>query len=325
MEKTKRIIVLVFIIAGLGIGLFLTKGLFLPLETGNKETQLFSIEKGQSAFVIASNLEKQGLIKNRLSFLSAATIRGGISHLQTGLYYLSPGYSAWKIAAMIAAGDIAQETITIPEGWNIKEIGRGLAEFEIADFSQEFSFLESAPANANLEGFLFPDTYEIKIGEIPGNIAKIMLTNFDKKLTTDLHQEIEKQGKTIFEIITMASLLEKEGKTIADKELIAGILWKRLKIGMRLQVDATVLYALGREPGPVSYDDLKVDSLYNTYKYAGLPAGPIANPGLESINATIYPTQSDYWYYLSGPDNTIYFSQTLEEHNQKKLDIRKGI
>ena len=118
-------------------------------------------------------------------------------------------------------------------------------------------------------------------------------------------------------------MLEEEVKTIEDKKIVSGILWKRLKIGMPLQVDATILYALGNEPRWLTYDDLKIDSFYNTYKYVGLPPGPIANPGLDSIMAAIYPQESGYWYYLSAPDGKTYFSQTLEEHNLKKVKYLK--
>jgi UPF0755 protein len=236
-----------------------------------------------------------------------------------------------KIAKKIISGDIAKETLTVPEGWSLKDIdsylkAKGIFGFSIAankDYSAEFDFLADKPKNLNLEGYFFPDTYQIKVGNSSEDLIKIALTNFDKKLALYLRTEIEKQGKTIFEIINIASLLEKEVKTAEDKKIVSGILWKRLENGMRLQVDATVVYALEKEPGSVSYDDLKVDSPYNTYKYAGLPLGPIANPGQESIMAAIYPERSTSWYYLSAPDGKTYFSQTLEEHNLKKVKYLK--
>ncbi|MDP2930336.1 MAG: endolytic transglycosylase MltG [bacterium] len=328
MKKIKNII-LVFAVIGLGLGLILVGEIFLPAKIGNNEIKLFSVIKGDNVFKIADNLKKEGIIKNQLNFITPVILQAKSHKLQTGLYYLGPGLSPWQIAGKIIKGDVAKEIVTIPEGWNLKEINEllqkkslvqneKLLELKTADFSNDFNFLKSVLANANLEGYLFPDTYEIKVGDSPETIATIMLANFDKKLTDDLRQEIKKQNKTISQIVIMASLLEKEAKTAKDKGLVAGILWKRLKIGMRLQVDATVLYALGKESGPVSYDDLTIDSPYNTYKYAGLPIGPIANPGLESIKAAVYPEQSDYWYYLSAPDGTTYFSKTLEEHNQKK-------
>ena len=157
-----------------------------------------------------------------------------------------------------------------------------------------------------------------------------MLDNFDKKLTQDLRKEISRQSKTIFEIVTMASMLEKEVKDFEAKKLVSGILWKRLENGISLQVDATITYLAGKKTthpegvasrpygARISIEDLQIDSPYNTYKYKGLPLGPISNPGLESILAAIYPKESDFWYYLSTPDGKTIFSKTLQEHNLAK-------
>jgi len=191
------------------------------------------------------------------------------------------------------------------------------------DFSEEFDFLRDKPKNVSLEGYLFPDTYEINTGAQIEEIVKTMLSNFDKKLTSNLRKEIKKQEKTIFEIITMASLLEKEVKSKEEKEIVSGILWKRLKNRIPLQVDATIIYITGKKTTKVSKDDTEIDSPYNTYKYLGLPKGPICNPGLESILATVYPKNSDFWYYLSTSDGETIFSKTLEEHNIAKAKYLK--
>jgi UPF0755 protein len=170
----------------------------------------------------------------------------------------------------------------------------------------------------SLEGFLFPDTYQISYSAGEKDIIRMMLANFDKKLTKDLREEIVRQNKTIFEIVTMASLLEKEVRTAEDKKLVAGVLWKRLKNRIPLQVDAAVSYITGKKTVKITKEDTQIDSPYNTYKYLGLPLGPISNPGLESIKASIYPKESRYWYYLSTPEGQTIFSRTLEEHNIAK-------
>jgi len=187
------------------------------------------------------------------------------------------------------------------------------------DFSEEFSFLKDKPKNLNLEGYLFPDTYEIDENTDAAKIVRQMLTNFDNKLSPETREEIKRQGKTISDVIIMASMLEREVKTFRDKKLVAGILWKRLEVGLPLQVDATVLYSVGRRSGSISSSDLEICSPYNTYKYRGLPIGPISNPGLESILAAVYSQESSYWYYLSTPEGDTLFSQTLAEHNIKKI------
>ncbi|MEK7149015.1 MAG: endolytic transglycosylase MltG, partial [Patescibacteria group bacterium] len=172
-----------------------------------------------------------------------------------------------------------------------------------------------------LEGYLFPDTYRLYKDASADDVIRKMLGNFDRKLTKDMRNEIILQRKTIYEIVTIASLIEKEVKSPEDKVLVSGILWKRLQLKIALQVDASIIYIKtnGRSQlnggEKVLYEDLKIDSPYNTYKYRGLPPGPISNPGLESIEAAIYPKQSPYLFYISTPDGKTIYSKTLEEHN----------
>ncbi len=268
-----------------------------------KEEILFSVERGQNVFQIGRNLEKDGLIKNRFFFDFYVLITGNARKLRAGDYFLNPSMSTREIAKKIIAGDTATITLIIPEGWTLRQIEERLG-FKLP--------------GENLEGFLFPDTYRFPVKVSGEEVVKAMRENFDKKLTQELQEEVERQGKTIFEIVTMASLLEKEVKTKEDKELVSGILWKRLENGIPLQVDATITYITGKNTTKISVEDTQIDSPYNTYKYAGLPSGPIANPGLESIQASVYPESSEYWYYLSTPDGETIFSKNLQEHNLAK-------
>ena len=273
-----------------------------------KEEILFSVEKGQNMFQIGRNLEKERLIKNRFFFDFYVLITGNAKKLRAGEYFLSPSMGTREIAKKIIAGDTATITLTIPEGWTLRQIEERLG-FKLP--------------GENLEGFLFPDTYRFPVKVSGEEVVKAMKENFDKKLTQELQEEIERQGKTIFEIVTMASLLEKEVKTKEDKELVSGILWKRLENGIPLQVDATITYITGKKTAKVSVEDTQIDSPYNTYKYPGLPSGSIANPGLESIQASVYPESSEYWYYLSTPDGETIFSKNLQEHNTAKTEYLK--
>jgi UPF0755 protein len=207
-----------------------------------------------------------------------------------------------EIAKIITSGKIKTVKITIPEGYTIKDIEEKL-NIKIE--------------NKALEGYLFPDTYYLPFGFLAEDLIKVMRENFENKIAP-YKKDIEARGKTIHQILTLASLLEKEVKTKEDKELVAGILWKRLKFGMPLQVDATITYLTGKKTTKIGKEDLEIDSPYNTYKYKGLPPGPICNPGLESILAAIYPEESDYWYYLSTPEGKTIFSKTLKEHNVAK-------
>lgn len=251
--------------------MFLIWGIYLPASPsgGPKKERLFSVAKGQNLFQVAENLQKDSLVKSKFLFNFYVFFTGNQMKLQAGEYYISPAESVAKIARKIVSGDIAKITITIPEGWTQAQIEEALNMKLPGD---------------NLEGFLFPDTYHFSLRVTGEEVVKEMRDNFEKK-TADL--------KITPDIIVMASLIEKEVRTKEDKELVSGILWKRLKVGMPLQVDVEMW----------------------TYKNRGLPPSPIANPGLESILATLNPKTSPYWYYLSTPAGQTIFSKTLEEHN----------
>jgi UPF0755 protein len=259
-------------------------------------------------------------------------ITAGVSgKLQAGSYLLSSGMNMVEISEKFSSGDVINLSLTVPEGQSIKDVeksldslglNRPLSSLKAEDFKNKFSFLEGLD-QYSLEGFLFPDTYQFSYQDEAQDIAEMMLSNFGQKVTPVLRSEIKKQGKSLFNIIKMASMIEKEVKTKEDKQIVAGILWKRLRSKMPLQVDATVTYLTG-DNSFVSKEDTKVDSPYNTYKYLGLPFGPICNPGLESIEAAVYPVSSAYWYYLSTPEGKTIFSRTLEEHNAAKYKYLKN-
>lgn len=325
------IIILVLILAGL----WLWQGIYLPKESGAKTEILFLIEKGQGLVDIASNLEKQGLIKSRFLFELYALLRNSARNLQAGRYNLTSSMNTPQVLSKLTQGDIIKEKITIIEGWNLRDIGwyfenifalfQAEEVFEVAneDFSDEFEFLKEKPKNVSLEGYLFPDTYEVVPEDGVKDILRKMLQNFDKKITQELREEIAAQGKTLFDVLIMASLLEKEIKSYEDKQIAAGILWKRIKSGWPLQVDATLTYLTGKASSELTKEDLAIDSPYNTYKYYGLPLGPIANPGLEGIKAAIYYKENPYWFYLTTSEGETIFSKTLEEHNIARFNYLK--
>jgi UPF0755 protein len=184
----------------------------------------------------------------------------------------------------------------------------------------DYEFLKDKPGGGNLEGFLFPDTYIFFKDASAVSIINRMLLNFDEKLSGEMKGDIEKSGHSIYEVVTMASILEKEVKTKEDMKIASGIFWDRMEFGMPLQSCATVAYVLGKEKKQYSYDDTRTPSPYNTYINKGLPPGPIDNPGINALNAAIYPTKTDYIYFLTDPETgkTI-FSKTIEEHEANKV------
>lgn len=227
-----------------------------------------------------------------------------------------------------------QESVTFLEGWDGKDIGSYLEKNQIvssADFLDAaknfdtggFLDLLPKPKNQNLEGFLFPDTYFIPKTSGPNKeTAKVIiqkaLDNFSKKITPAMNQQAVLQGMDLYKIITLASIIEKEsGANQDDRKMIAGIFYNRLKAGMPLQSDATVSYITGKSP--ISTNDTQIESLYNTYKHTGLPPGPICNPGLNSIMAALYPTDSNNFYFLTIPESgRAVFAATYDEHLKNK-------
>ncbi len=292
------------------------QAIYLPKDLSSFQEVLFKITQGQGAKEIAFNLEKQDLIKNDLLFRFYTFLKRGAGKLRAGTYLLSSSMSIPQICKKIISGDALKDKITIIEGWNLRDIAW---YFENKGMFQAEELLElSESFKNNLEGYLFPDTYLIDRDTTFEEIVRIMLDNFDKKLSPELREEIKRQDKSIFEVITMASLLEKEVKTFEDRQIVAGILWKRLRNNMPLQIDATITYITGKKTTKISRTETEIDSPYNTYKYLGLPLGPICNPGLDSIKAAVYSKESEFWYYLSSPDGETIFSKTLEQHNIAK-------
>jgi len=319
-------------------------GLYFPKDPFSSKKVYFEIEKNETASEIAERLEKEGIIRKKIFFEIYVLLKKREKQLKSGLYKLSPSMSIPKIVEKLVKGNSIKKTITIPEGWTLRDIGNYLEKKKVCkaqdfwkitgesgkiypndslpDLSSQFPFLKQKPKNISLEGFLFPDTYEVVKGESCKEIIIKMLKNFQKKVLP-LEKEIQKQKKSLFEVLIMASLLEKEVKTKKDKEIVSGILWKRLKSKIPLQVDATITYITNKKTLKISKKDLQIASPYNTYLKKGLPIGPISNPGLDSILAALYPKESEFWYYLSTPEGKTIFSKTLKEHNIAKRKYLK--
>ena len=289
------------------------------------EIKFFKVEKGESAKVIAAHLKNSDLIENQFFFQLYVFLSLKQYALKSGEYKLSQSMSIREIADTIVFGGTNEVLITIPEGFTLKQIEQRLVAAGLVKHNEliSYTFSDGAPAilsdkpkSASLEGYLFPDTYRFfKDAKLPDIVNK-MVANLDNKLTSDLKTAVKNSSYTIYEIITMASLIEKEVKSDADREIVSGILWKRLNAKIPLQVDATLVYITGSKE--IFDADKKINSPYNTYFYRGLPKGPIANPGLSAIRAAIFPKSSSYWYYLSAKDGATILSKTLDEHNRNK-------
>lgn len=296
--------------------------------------QTFEIKEGEGVKEIAKNLEEGQFIKNDLYFNYYIWKTGSREKLQAGRYELKGSMTIPEIVQVLSIGEIIPNEIkvTFPEGTNLRQMAEILGKkgFSGEEFlkttacecgvKKDYDFLIERPEGANLEGFLFPDTYIYLKDASAQNIINRMLLNFDEKLTPAMREEIKKQNRKIFEVIIMASILEKEVKTPEDMKIASGIFWDRIEVGQPLQSCATIAYVLGKEKKQYSYDDTRTPSPYNTYINRGLPPGPIANPGMNAITAAIYPKKTDYNYFLtdSSTGKTIY-SKTIDEHEGNKV------
>lgn len=272
------------------------------------------ITPGSDLEEISSVLEGVGALKSPTLFKLLVKLRGVGGELRAGDYVFEKPLSPWMLISRLVDGVYSANPVkvTVPEGLNMREVARVL-EKNLPRFSAE-RFLRVAEAS---EGELMPDTYFFSPLTDEVWAAKMMRDNFARQIAP-LGAEIQVSGRSLDQILVMASLLEEEAVTKADKQIIAGILWKRLDDGMLLQVDAVFPYLIGKGSFELTRADLKIDSPYNTYLYKGLPPGPITNPGLESIEAALRPETSPYWFYLSDLGGKMHYARTYAEHKDNR-------
>jgi UPF0755 protein len=290
------------------------------------------VPEGKTAGAIWQQAVDEGFTSGTFWWRYHAWRQDAGADIKAGTYELTAGEKINHIMARLVAGgqSTGEISITFPEGFTLAQMAartaaRGIGtedEFIQAAtpalYASEVAFLAEIPASRDLEGYLFPDTYRVLTGDAPPDVIRRMLTVFDQKFTNDLRQEARAAGRTLDQIVTMASIIEREVRSDEDMAQVAGVLWKRFDDGVGLDADATVRYAVEKWDEPLTAQDLQIDSPYNTRRYRGLPPGPISNPGLRALIAAVRPQQSDYYYYLSAPTGETIFSRTLEEHNQNK-------
>ncbi len=319
----------------------------VPVPWNIKEDRVHVIvAEGDSMAKIVERLRETNLIDDGRSFLILSRLLGKDRHIQAGRYDFDRGTTLYSVFNKLVQGEVTPIQVLIPEGSTIKGIARILKE-EIGVDSTEF--VEAAADSQlirelniptrDLEGYLFPDTYKLHWGMDPARLIEAMVNEFKRTFTPVLSQRSHEINLSTHEVITLSSMIEAEAKDGQEREMISAVYHNRLKLGMLLQCDPTVIYALdheravtrpslnhtdGRVSGrPLLLEDLEVDSPYNTYKYPGLPPGPICSPGKASILAALYPAEVDYLYFVAAGDGTHIFSSTLDEHNRAKNRIKR--
>ncbi len=297
-----------------------------PFKGYSESEQFVEIPPGASGAVIRSRLLDAGVVRDEFAFRLATWWSGEGRALKAGEYRFDRALSPMEVVHILARGEVYARRVTFPEGLTIAEMAK---IFEGQGFGPAQGFIDAArrgelirdldPAAQDLEGYLFPETYALPRGTAASALVSMMVKRFRDVYSTDLRARAQASGLSTRQIVTLASLVEKETGVAEERPLVAAVYRNRMKIGMGMQADPTLIYALqkaGRYDGNIHREDLAFDSPYNTYRYAGLPPGPIASPGRAALEAAASPADVSYLYFVSRNNGSHAFSSTLEEHNR---------
>jgi UPF0755 protein len=293
------------------------------VDDRNISSQTVDIPSGAGFFKITSILHDAGMVRNRPFFWVLAIGKGAARRIKAGEYEFSTALSPSEIIDKLLRGEKKYYNVLIPEDITAREIARRLFSFRLIDVPEfiklidDKDFIASLGIDAqSLEGYLYPDTYRLDRSMTTREIIRTMVNKLKKEVTPDIVKRGGKMGMTVHQLLTFASLIGKESGTSSEKPMISAVFHNRMKLGMRLQSDPTAVYGLPEEVKVVLSKHLKLDNPYNTYRINGLPPGPIANPGIDSIKAALFPAKASYLYFVSRNDGTHYFSADLATHNQ---------
>ncbi len=294
------------------------------MTTGERRSVYVTVQPGMTASSIGEMLEQRGVIGSKQKFWLIAKLGGEERKFKAGTYHMYVNMPIREALDVLVGGEVSMLRFTIPEGFTVREIASRLERDgivqskEFLDKARNFAPYRYMKASRQTmfrsEGFLFPDTYEVEPGTSSEAILQMMVRNFDDKLTDEMRAKAEKLNLSVYELVTLASLVEKEARYEEDRPIIAQVFFKRLEINMPLQSDTTIQYLLDAPKEDVTYADTEIDSPYNTYQHYGLPPGPIANPGLDSIEAVLNPADTDYLYFVADRAGHNHYSNNYDEH-----------
>lgn len=323
------IAVVVALCVGACAAIFYVSSCPLP---ANSEPVIVRITPGSSTKDIAELLNKEGLVRNPVWFRIVARLMRADGELKAGEYQIEGGLFVWDIIQDLVEGKVLYHPLTVPEGLCVEEIAeildtQGIGDKEVfleiaknPDLVADFVSLDELEETMYpVEGYLFPDTYLIERDTSEEEIMLMMIKRFSEVFTPELREKAEEQGLSVHNAATLASIVEKEAVVDEERPIIAAVYLNRLRIGMKLDADPTVLYALGKYSGTLLWKDLEIDSPFNTYIYPGLPPGPICNFGKTSLEAVLNPADVDYLYFVSKNDGTHAFARTFTEHQENVL------
>ena len=333
MSRVIKWTFLLLVVLVLGGGAWTYANLQRPYKGYEGPEQFVEIPPGSGTAGMARRLADAGVVRSAQAFRITVWLRGSSRRLQAGEYRFDKPMTAAEVVDRIARGDVYVRALTFREGLTVREMaavfesaGYGPAS-DFIDASKNVTLIRDIDAEAkDLEGYLFPDTYTLPRRTTGAQLVERMVTRFQKVMTPELRSKAAERGFSVRQVVTLASLVEKETAKAEERAVVAGVYTNRLKVGMGLQCDPTVIYALmlaGRYDGNIRKGDLQIDSPYNTYRYAGLPPGPIAAPGEAALRAAAEPADVPYLYFVSRNDGSHVFSTTLDEHNRNVYNFQK--
>jgi len=293
--------------------------------------KVFVIKRGECFRGICSGLARAGVLRYPWFFNAVVSTAGFDLRSKAGQYLFHSSMTPLEILDALTKGLVVAQCITVPEGFTIEQIGELLEKEGVADktaileASRDPQMLKAMKISAySMEGYLFPDSYHMYQGMPPENIVKAMVRRFREVMTPQIGERINEMGLSLHEVVTLASIIEKETSLETERPLVASVLMNRLKKAMPLQSDPTVIYCLVGFDGNLTREHLDMPVLYNTYVFKGLPPGPIANPGLASIQAVLYPAKTSYLYFVSRNDGSHEFSENIKKHDHAVSRYQKG-
>ena len=297
------------------------------LNPGGTDRVVVNVKQGDTASDVADQLYKKELIKSPAVFSFYMNQQGLDGQIKAGRVVVQENYTLDEIINALIEGKATEMSVTILEGWTIEQIAEYMAGLDFTTIEEFMDCIETCKFEGEylpdvyMEGHLYPDTYFVDpVSYSDQRFIQRLIDTFESKLDTEIWISLEKENRTLEEVIIMASIIEREERDPDERPTVAGILWNRYDANIGLGADATVLYALGRTKGGLSYDDLQVNSPYNTRKYRGLPPTPICNPNITSIEAAVDPARTDFWYYLHDSDGGVHYAETLDGHNVNKAE-----
>jgi UPF0755 protein len=335
LKKTLLFVfITIFLVTCAAAGILFELSIYADTPANSKTSQnvIVNVRPGQTLRNTADTLYKENIIKSALKFILIARIKGSDRHLKAGEYLLSAAMPPRQILEIMIKGAVNLHKLTVPEGFNIYQIAELV---EDAQFGSKNDFIKNAmdPTLAaeygveapTFEGYLFPDTYFFPREIVMDQIISAMVNRFWSIFSSEWKARAADLGFSVHQVVTLASIIEKETGAAFERPIISSVFHNRLKKKMRLESDPTVIYGIENFDGNLTRKHLKTPTPYNTYRIKGLPAGPIANPGRESLYAALYPEKTVFIYFVSKNDNSHHFSTSLKEHNRavRKYQLKR--